>query len=576
MGSNSRENLDVRVRLLEAKLAAQQAKMVATEVKGIGRASEEASVETSRWAKTQEGAALAGGKLRDSLKFLAGATGIGGVVFGVHEAIQSGQEWQQEQAQLEQALKNSHLRIGTSMKVLNETVDRSALHGGFSPQEETQGLAAFVRLTGSVTKAQHEQALAVDFARGRHIALASAVQAVSQAYTGNVGRLQRYIGNIQPVTYYVDSLTAAQKAQNSTVLKNAQALDQQATRVKANAAIQAKFGGDAAASAKTAAGGLSDAEHASQLLAEKIGQALLPQVTKAALWLTKVAEAVRNDWPQISQVAGQVWGDVKSVLDPVLDDTKSMVVWFYKHRDATITLGAAVATYVIGMKVAGTVTKTWSILMGILTVATGGTTEAFVGFNTVLYSNPIGLVVIAIAALVAGIVYAYLHCKTFRTVVNAVFEWLKGAIVTVVGFVRKHWGLLLSVIAAPLAPLILILKHLDLIKHAVKDIVGFGGKVAGTVGHLVGSVVPHLATGGIVPGVGTGDSQPIMATPGEGVLRREVVQAMGPARFNALNAGQGIGAGGDITIVPGTAVFMLDGRQIAEANMTYTLKMGAR
>jgi hypothetical protein len=67
----------------------------------------------------------------------------------------------------------------------------------------------------------------------------------------------------------------------------------------------------------------------------------------------------------------------------------------------------------------------------------------------------------------------------------------------------------------------------------------------------------------------------IAATPGEGVLNKQVMQAIGPQRFHALNNGEGLGMG-DITIVPGTVQVMIGARQVAEATVHYQLKMAAR
>lgn len=55
--------------------------------------------------------------------------------------------------------------------------------------------------------------------------------------------------------------------------------------------------------------------------------------------------------------------------------------------------------------------------------------------NVVLTLNPIGLIVIAIAALVAGIIYAYKHSETFRAIVDAAFKGIKVAISAVVDWV---------------------------------------------------------------------------------------------------------------------------------------------
>lgn len=58
-------------------------------------------------------------------------------------------------------------------------------------------------------------------------------------------------------------------------------------------------------------------------------------------------------------------------------------------------------------------------------------------FNAVLAANPIGLVVIALAALVAGFVLAYKKSETFRNVVNGVWESIKTVAKPVIDWLAK-------------------------------------------------------------------------------------------------------------------------------------------
>lgn len=66
-------------------------------------------------------------------------------------------------------------------------------------------------------------------------------------------------------------------------------------------------------------------------------------------------------------------------------------------------------------------------------VATVAMTAAQWALNAALNANPIGLVVLALAALVAGIVYAYQNSETFRNIVDA--AW--GAVKTTIGAVAN-------------------------------------------------------------------------------------------------------------------------------------------
>jgi hypothetical protein len=53
-----------------------------------------------------------------------------------------------------------------------------------------------------------------------------------------------------------------------------------------------------------------------------------------------------------------------------------------------------------------------------------------------------------------------------------------------------------------------------------------------------------FSSGGMVPGLGTGDTVPAMLTPGEFVINRRSAQAMGLPALQALNSGGKLGGGG--------------------------------
>lgn len=55
-------------------------------------------------------------------------------------------------------------------------------------------------------------------------------------------------------------------------------------------------------------------------------------------------------------------------------------------------------------------------------------TTAVLAFNIALRANPIGMVVTALAAMAAGLVYAYQHSATFRNVVDKAWKVIKGAV----------------------------------------------------------------------------------------------------------------------------------------------------
>lgn len=85
-----------------------------------------------------------------------------------------------------------------------------------------------------------------------------------------------------------------------------------------------------------------------------------------------------------------------------------------------------------------------------VTTATYAWTAAQWLFNAAMDANPIGVVILAIAALAAGVYYAYTHFQDFRNVVKAVWDWMKGAVTDVIDFVRDHWRLILEILTGPI------------------------------------------------------------------------------------------------------------------------------
>jgi hypothetical protein len=83
----------------------------------------------------------------------------------------------------------------------------------------------------------------------------------------------------------------------------------------------------------------------------------------------------------------------------------------------------------------------------------------------------------------------------------------------------------------------------DLLQSMLTAVTDFAGRIgsvlsgmASSIGGLLGSMPTPFATGGRVPGSGTGDTVPAWLTPGEYVARRASVDYYGPRIFAALNA----------------------------------------
>jgi gas vesicle protein len=75
-------------------------------------------------------------------------------------------------------------------------------------------------------------------------------------------------------------------------------------------------------------------------------------------------------------------------------------------------------------------------ILAVNTVVKIWTTSQII-LNAVLTANPIGIVIVAIAALAAGIIYAYRNSDTFRSIVKTAFDVVKTAAIAVKDAVLK-------------------------------------------------------------------------------------------------------------------------------------------
>lgn len=82
-------------------------------------------------------------------------------------------------------------------------------------------------------------------------------------------------------------------------------------------------------------------------------------------------------------------------------------------------------------------------------VATGVWTGAQWLLNAALTANPIGIVIVAIVALVAIIVIAWKRSETFRRIVTGAFRAVLGAIRGAWQWVRRNWPQIRSALTAP-------------------------------------------------------------------------------------------------------------------------------
>jgi hypothetical protein len=177
-----------------------------------------------------------------------------------------------------------------------------------------------------------------------------------------------------------------------------------------------------------------------------------------------------------------------------------------QNANMFLKVGAAIAVVAISVK---TLQLGISAVSLAIQVATGVTAL----FNAVLNANPISLIVIAIAALVAGLVIAYNKFEPFKNLIDQLWEVMKGLGNFIKNVFVGYFELWLKVI------------------NKIKDaITGLGNAIADSsigkaIGGLIGGISGSKAAGGSVSAgqsyrVGEFGSE-IFTPNSSGVIRRD-------------------------------------------------------
>jgi hypothetical protein len=208
--------------------------------------------------------------------------------------------------------------------------------------------------------------------------------------------------------------------------------------------VQSQVGG----AAKAAADPMERLKVIAGNLGERIGTHLLPYINKAADWLGEnLPKALKSaeKWfksiqPELrefgrwfrEEIVPRLKEFATFVQDEVIPRLVKLGGWIGKNKDFFIpfiaALGAGVAAF-----------KAFMFVKNVIV--------AMKALNLVMRANPIGIVIVAIAALAAGLIMAYKRSKTFRTIVDAVFKavgniakWLWNTFKTGLDWFTRTWN----------------------------------------------------------------------------------------------------------------------------------------
>lgn len=196
---------------------------------------------------------------------------------------------------LEQALRNAGGSFDENLEKVNARID-AGQKLAFSDDDVRDSFQKLLAATGDTDEALKRQALAMDLARGAGIPLSQASTLLGKVTAENVEVFKRM------------GITIGEGA----------------SEAEAFAAIQAKFGGQADAYAKSTAGQFEQAKIRMGELKEQLGAVLLPAFTAFATFMVNVALPAIEDFanragPKIKEFAQDVKAYWESDIKPALD-----------------------------------------------------------------------------------------------------------------------------------------------------------------------------------------------------------------------------------------------------------------
>lgn len=207
-----------------------------------------------------------------------------------------------------------------------------------------------------------------------------------------------------------------------------------------------EFGGAAEAAGGTALGKWAKIKNMFGEISERVLAFLLPALTAIGDWVltkglplfdtfgtwleTKFIPAIKDagKWVGDNLVPKfkDLWAVIQTNVLPVVKDLGSWFVntlipalvsfggWVVKNKDWLGALAVVVGTMVVGI-------QGYIKVMAIWKAATVAAAAVQALFNAVMTANPIGLIVLAIAALVAGLVYFFTQTETGQKIVAEVW-----------------------------------------------------------------------------------------------------------------------------------------------------------
>jgi hypothetical protein len=458
---------------------------VKTDTKGLGKQlSDQISKEAKSSGLSGIGKAI-GGTL---------VAGIGAALVGVGAIIKTGigetMDAAAGTAQLAAGIKSTGNAANLSVKGLNDLASSIQDYSGQTDDsivKSEQLLLTFTNIKNSgpdkifdlATKASADMAAKMGGdASGSAILLGKA--------------LNDPVKGITALTRVGVSFTQAQKDSIAAMVKTGDTVGAQKIILKE---LQTEFGGAAKAAGDSLPGQLQKGKRAFEDMSQTVVGVFLPLVLPA---ISKIAGVIKDLTPIITDVAGKVkgfliqafkdahpaitivWGILKNLgsffVTTLVPAIAAFGGWVKDNSKWLLGLALVVGTMIVAF-------KAYNLIMGVVKIATIAWTVVQGILNGTLIANPIGLIVMAIAGLVAGIIWVATQTTFFQDVwknmtaaIGIAWNWLWTTIIQpVVNFIIAYFKELGAIVNW-------------LWTNAVKPVVDWIGAAITVVGKVIGKV----------------------------------------------------------------------------------------
>jgi len=307
---------------------------------------------------------------------------------------------------------------------------------GFDDEAAASSMQILIQSTGDLAKSKELLAMSADLARAKTISLEEASQMLVRANMG-AGKVFKQFG-----------------IELDTTLPKAEATS------KAMQELKEKLSGQAQKATETLSVQLQILKEQFNNAAQAVGEVLIPYLKTLVENFNKAIEFVKRN-----STAFQIFGGI------------------------VLTVTVALASYAITLKVITAATKAYAFIQGVAKTATALLTGQQIALNGAMAINPIGLVVMAVVALIGVLVILWNKSETFRKGVITMAKAALYGFASIIPMVGQVGEAILKMLLTPLKVVLSALSHLpgvgkyakaglDILNKGLEGVSDFADKAA--------------------------------------------------------------------------------------------------